>query len=882
MQKIKNKTMAILIIALLAISMTASIALSPNTKAHSPPWNIATVAYVNVSPNPVGIGQTALIVMWIENLNPSANGITGDRWQNYTLKITAPDGTTTSLGPYTAGPTSATDYPFVPNQLGKYTVDFNFGGQTARLANPINGLNGTNDAYVGDYYMPSSASTTFVVQQDPVPGPIGYPLPTDYWSRPVNSQLSSWGALLSNWLYTPPAVVNNLQPIGPGPLTSHIMWTQPVQFGGVVGGAYTSGATKFGSYQGGAYTFYEGMSYEERNISPIIMAGYLYYELPLGHQATGGGYVCVDLRTGQQLWKQNYTVNPTFGQLYGYDSINQHGVLPNGWLWAVSGSTWIAYDGMTGNWLFNLTNVPSGTLRYGTTGEIVKYQLDSRGTWLAVWNNTAGYYNGTNVNQVGEFLDVGSGANALQWRTVGKVINMVAAYSWNKTLSTPVTPGSTIVDAVPDKIVLVSTPTSAGARGVSNTPLAYGQTLPYNVSAISLAPDSLGQVLWTKNYPGIPSNITRLYYGLDASTDIFMMYDKETFQVWGYSLLTGEQVWGPFTMDQGTNWQLFQAALTNQGVATNGILVTTGWGGVTYGVDDTNGKLLWTYGNGPIGSDNSTNSGTIAPYGNYPTFIGAVVGGTAILFNSEHSPIEPPQQGEMIRCINITTGQQIWALNAWPVSTSFYSQIGAVAEGYLTFFNEYDGQMYSVGRGPSATTVSAPDIAVPFGSPIVIKGTVTDVSNGAQQATIKAVYPNGLPVASDASMSSWMSHVYNQFPLPTNFTGVPVAIDVLDSNGNYRNIGTTTTDTSGAFSLIWTPDIAGSYTVIANFAGTNGYWGSSSHNAFYVTEVSAPTTQPTAAPATMVETYFLPAVIAIIAVIIVGFALLFLALRKRP
>ena len=92
----------------------------------------------------------------------------------------------------------------------------------------------------------------------------------------------------------------------------------------------------------------------------------------------------------------------------------------------------------------------------------------------------------------------------------------------------------------------------------------------------------------------------------------------------------------------------------------------------------------------------------------------------------------------MIRCINITTGQQIWALNAWPVSTSFYSQIGAVAEGYLTFFNEYDGQMYSVGRGPSATTVSAPDIAVPFGSPIVIKGTVTDVSNGAQQATSKS------------------------------------------------------------------------------------------------------------------------------------------------
>jgi hypothetical protein len=127
-----------------------------------------------------------------------------------------------------------------------------------------------------------------------------------------------------------------------------------------------------------------------------------------------------------------------------------------------------------------------------------------------------------------------------------------------------------------------------------------------------------------------------------------------------------------------------------------------------------------------------------------------------------------------------------------------------------------------------------------------------------------------------------MSHVYQKLPLSTDFTGVQVAIDVLDSNGNYRNIGTATTDASGTFSLLWSPDIVGSYTVVANFAGTNGYWGSSSRNAFYVTEV-APTAQPTAAaPASMVETYFLPAVIAIIAVIIIGFALLFLAFRKRP
>jgi len=97
-----------------------------------------------------------------------------------------------------------------------------------------------------------------------------------------------------------------------------------------------------------------------------------------------------------------------------------------------------------------------------------------------------------------------------------------------------------------------------------------------------------------------------------------------------------------------------------------------------------------------------------------------------------------------------------------------------------------------------------------------------DISAGTQQPQQKADFPQGIPVASDASMSAWMSHVYQQQPMPNSFTGVPVQINVLDSNGNYRTIGTATTDSSGTFSLTWTPDIPGSYTVIANFAGTDG------------------------------------------------------------
>ena len=43
-----------------------------------------------------------------------------------------------------------------------------------------------------------------------------------------------------------------------------------------------------------------------------------------------------------------------------------------------------------------------------------------------------------------------------------------------------------------------------------------------------------------------------------------------------------------------------------------------------------------------------------------------------------------------------------------------------------------------------------------------------------------------------------MEYVYEQQPMPTNVTGVPVTITAIDSNGNFI-IGTATTDASGTF-----------------------------------------------------------------------------------
>ncbi len=106
----------------------------------------------------------------------------------------------------------------------------------------------------------------------------------------------------------------------------------------------------------------------------------------------------------------------------------------------------------------------------------------------------------------------------------------------------------------------------------------------------------------------------------------------------------------------------------------------------------------------------------------------------------------------MARAINATTGAEIWTLSDYTGEFQTFSY--AAADGYNTWFNGYDCQIYVVGRGPSATTVQAPQTAVTAGGNVIIQGAVMDISAGTQQAEQKADFPNGVPVSSDASMAS--------------------------------------------------------------------------------------------------------------------------------
>jgi hypothetical protein len=308
-----------------------------------------------------------------------------------------------------------------------------------------------------------------------------------------------------------------------------------------------------------------------------------------------------------------------------------------------------------------------------------------------------------------------------------------------------------------------------------------------------------------------------------------------------------------------------------------GKIYVTGYGGVLYSYDITNGKLLWTYGNG--GPGNSTFAGLETSYGTYPYDLDVIADGKLFLGSTEHSPNSPFYKDVRYRVINATDGTEIWTLMGW--GTGMDATYDRVADGYFVFLNTYDMQVYTVGKGPSQMTVSIADDVIPYGSSVMIKGTITDIAAGTKQKEQAARFPNGVPAVSDASQTEWMEYVYMQKPRPTNAVGVPIVVSAVDSNGNYRELGTVTS-TDGFFSLNWKPDIEGKYTVYASFAGSESYWPSHAITAFAV-DPAAPTASPY--PKVTIpnnDMYIIGMGVAIIIVIAIVGAVLLMAIKKRP
>lgn len=845
----KSKIAAAITVILLC-TIASTLLASPTVNAHTPPWTITTHAFLTVNPNPVGAGQPVVIVAWAGLLLPGATVTNDIRFHDYKVTITKPDGTTdTRTWPVVTDTTSTAYASYTPNQVGTYSFVLSYPNQVYTWSGTYQ-----NDTYLGA----TSKTVKLTVQAEPLPTPISsYPLPTEYWTRPIEGQNTDWWAIASNWLgYTHPSIFKMYQPDGAAPNSAHVMWTKRIDDGGVAGGSNLG-------VEGNV--FYSGLAYNPRFAAPIIMTGRLFYELPMMNLGTGGGWMCVDLRTGEEIWYNEEMgvdstyPSPSFGYLFDFENENQHGVIPSGILF--SNNFAVAYDPPTGKRVFNVTNVPSGTAAVGPLGEILRYQLNLNAHWLAQWNSS-------------RLWSTGGLGFTPDWNQTNGWVNasLPSRYDWNVTIPTTI-PTSTSASYAIASDILIGNTAFAGAAGT-------GTPNPYTMWAISLKPESKGTLLWMKTYPAPPENVTRFLQAWDPAKRVIIFLDKETFQFSGYNMDNGEKLWETTPTDDMSDFSYFDVthAATFSTVAY-GRLYNSGFGGVLYCYDTTNGKLLWTYGNG--GEGNSTFGGLSTPWGRYPLFIASIADGKVFLFSGEHSPNTPLYKGLMVRGVNATTGEELWTLlgsMGYP-PRSYYP----VAEGFVLYHNIYDGQIYCIGKGPSAMTLEAPMTAVTLGSSLVIRGTVTDTAAGTEQDAIARRFPNGVPAMSDESMGSWMEYVYMQKPKPTDITGVEVVLSVVDANNNNREIGRATSDSDGFFSLAWQPDIEGKYTVYASFAGSESYWPSHAVTALVVDPAPAPAESPEyPQPVDNTMTVVGVGVALLAAIAIVGVVLAMLLMKKRP
>ena len=845
MQNFKTKkTATITLILLLTISM--SIATFSSTVKGA--TEIPTYLFIRAEPSPVGLGQPIYLNLFLSKPTATAGmGSTGDLYTGLTLTITAPDGTKTTMGPYTADATGGVGgLSYSPTQLGNYTFQGTYPGQTLR------GGSGTTAIYNGYVELPSTSIVdTVTVQEESIPTYVTPPLPTEYWSRPIYATNYGWATLGGSWfgLGVPSFATTgmydttgNFNPYTQAPNTAHIMWTKPTAFGGQAGLPIP----------GDQESQYASSTIISNFFEPIIIDGVLYYsDYPLLNN-NPASWNAVDLRTGQTLWSELPGTQATIpgastaeklrmGQTVKFHSMQEYGSFSLLYSTGGANNSFKLYEPFSGEYVGNITNTISSSYIMDTDathenpGTIFGYYISSGN--LTMWNST---------------LCFNGGVNTAEMMRPPTTVNYTKGAQWNVTVPTTlnglaISPALSISKVTSDVILLRSAPNI-----VTQSSSGYAVEAGYNALT--------GAQLWITNRT-IPKYQSMSV--LCARDDIYVTHNQDTNEAYGFSLKTGAQLWGPVALKGNAISTLMRSA-----EIAYGRVYIFDFGGYVNAIDQQTGAIDWTY--------TPPSEGYDTPYGIAPiwSFGTPSVADGKLFLSASHMYNPPMFTGAKRLVVNATDGSLVWSIMSFDGRCP-----GAIADGFLVTWNSFDKQIYTYGKGQTAITASIQNDIVTDGNDVLIKGRVTDQSPGTQQSTQKALFPEGMPAVSDASMTNWMEYVYMQQPKPTNTTGVPVTLSAIDANGNYREIGKTTTNDDGFYSFQWTPDISGKYTVYALFGGSESYWPSHTVTAFSVKE-AAPT--PTSIPATIVPSYDLyfiaSTIVIVIAIAIVGLLLL----RKKP
>jgi outer membrane protein assembly factor BamB len=913
MQFSKNKTTATVIAFFLVLTIAVTLVALPVANAHYPAWNYTTYCYVAPAPVLVGVNQPLLIVWWLNQLPPTSFGAFGDRWKVY-VDVTAPDGTNETLGPLTSDPVGGGVTWYTPTQIGTYTLVARFPGQTLTGYPTPSGAPSTNAAVNDTYAASTSKPAYFTVQQEQIPSYQETPLPTGYWTRPVYDTNRGWGnAVMGQWLGG--SYYEGLRSTGipntAGPESSHILWTRSEWSGGTMGGF-------------GDVAYYNGIAYEGFSSPLVILEGKAYY--PVQNPPDQGWY-CIDLYTGDTVYFNNNTDGssaiPTLGQVLDYTSPNQFGGFP--YLWRTSGvtlpsgytsasgtQTWEMLDGFSGNAICKIANVSTGggggffffggggTQFRDAIGSICYINFNNLGTtanpnyYMQIWNTTEAIwwrpaygtsppktlYNGKQLAPSSTLTDnsfwmwrPGATTVGMSTTAYGAIYDGNNGFSMNVSVSNILGPRNAVLNETgsirevnADQFVIVGTAGRNDARGIAQGFLR----------AYSLKPNEWGQVLWDKtftppkatdDYPNATYSGGVSWGGVSSKDNVFWFTERVTGKIWVYSLTTGQQIW---TYTVTSPWAYYGTSLT----VHNGKAYTIGTTGIIDCLNATTGTFLWNWTAPSVGylEDQGAQYCPLS----LAFFVDDPLTGREKIYlhgstgwAGETSPI---RRNGAIFCIDTSTGEMLWRLTAYPNYANNGLSKVVISEGRIIYLDNHDNQIYCLGKGPSATTVSAPQTVPTLGFSVVITGTVTDQSpSGRHNVAGDLDFSlKGTPAIADDYMDAWMEYMFHQRPIPTDATGVEVSLDTVDPNGNYVHIGTVTSDINGIYGYAFNPDVPGTYQIIATFAGSAAYGPSSATTYLSVSEAppaTAPPEYPQPIDNTMTIVYATIAIIIAIALV---------------
>jgi hypothetical protein len=620
--------------------------------------------YIILNPDGlVGVGQIVYITCWTHRYVGQVGNPSSYFFHNWTVVVHRPDNKTEYVrggGFHVPGEpedtiwdSTATAFSsYTPTLNGTYIFEFYFPNQTV-----------TSGSNAGYYWTNYNSTAKLVVQEEQIVYAMdSYPLPSEYWYRPIEAQNSWWagfvGAVTSNWYNSVRDKNYNgnpnvrYQPDGIAPATAHIMWSAPI---------FDSPTTA----NLAASDYYTNPIFG----TAIALRGQLFYPT-----TDGATWRQVDLRTGELI---NSTASVyddiSFGWNFDEQTENTHGVVQSGFLFTTNYARAMEATVLQigHGWTWTMANVPThGIEAIGSKGEHIIFSIANAGTtanprWVVRdWNNSKVFVQSQTSFTVSS---ASSSTNSSDWQ-------------WNI-----VTRGT-----APSKVVLAADSLEVGAYA-TNDPyyakfdkailLCRNGTMPspgdrssVTYFAIAAANQTIGktnwqigQLMWMKNIDA-PSDGSSLVQGPSAE-GVFTLVSPETGTWYGYDIMTGNLMWTtepqtnytPYGYTVGTNATGCTVSIGDHVVnATSlvpfpytGKLITAGMGGVVFCYNLSNGAMLW-HKEFPMSYS--------ASVPNYPTNIGLLSDGKVYLGTFNPSADEPLLSGSMIRCLNTTDGSEIWSM----------------------------------------------------------------------------------------------------------------------------------------------------------------------------------------------------------------------------